>query len=134
MDDGLSLLPLHCTALPGRAFSQLAEQVRSIALDAAAALQLRDYGRIDFRVRASDSAVFVLEANPNPDITIDSGFITAAQASGRTHSSVICEIVERAKERAPGRDPRCPSEQSDIKARGYRNQLLVKLLQAAYLQ
>ena len=67
---------------------------------AAAAVQLRDYGRIDFRVRTSDGAVFVLEANPNPDITFDSGFVRAAQASGRTHASVIREIVERASERA----------------------------------
>jgi D-alanine-D-alanine ligase len=84
---------------PAELSPELAEQVRSIALKAAAAVQLRDYGRIDFRVRASDGAVFVLEANPNPDITFDSGFVRAAQASGRTHASVILEIVERAKER-----------------------------------
>jgi D-alanine-D-alanine ligase len=78
----------------------LADQVRGIALNAAAAVQLRDYGRIDFRIRASDNAVFVLEANPNPDITFDSGFVRAAQASGRTHARVIREIVDRAWERA----------------------------------
>lgn len=78
---------------------RIEEQVRSIALKAAAALQLRDYGRIDFRVRASDNAVFVLEANPNPAITADSGFIRAAQASGRTHAGVICEIAQHALER-----------------------------------
>jgi D-alanine-D-alanine ligase len=87
---------------PAELSDELAVQVRSVALNAAAAVRLRDYGRIDLRIRTSDSAVFVLEANPNPDITIDSGFVRAAQASGRTHASVICEIVERAKERAPG--------------------------------
>jgi len=85
---------------PAELSPDLAEQIRSVALNAAAAVQLRDYGRIDFRVRTSDSAVFVLEANPNPDITFDSGFVRAAQASGRTHAGVIREIVERAKERA----------------------------------
>jgi D-alanine-D-alanine ligase len=85
---------------PAELSPELAAQVRDVALHAAAALQLRDYGRIDFRVRASDGAVFVLEANPNPDITFDSGFVRAAQASGRTHAGVIREIVERAKERA----------------------------------
>jgi len=78
---------------------ELEEQLRSVALKAAAAIQLRDYGRIDFRVRASDNAIFVLEANPNPDITFDSGFVRAAQSSGRTHGAVIREIVERAAER-----------------------------------
>jgi D-alanine-D-alanine ligase len=89
---------------PAELTPELAERVRSVSLSAAAAVQLRDYGRIDLRVRASDGAVFVLEANPNPDITVDSGFVRAAQASGRTHASVICEILERAKERVVGRD------------------------------
>jgi D-alanine-D-alanine ligase len=84
---------------------ELAEQIRRVTLRAASSVELRDYGRIDFRVRASDNAVFVLEANPNPDITFDSGFVRAAQASGRTHSKVILEIVERAMERTMGRDP-----------------------------
>ncbi|HEY6346586.1 MAG TPA: hypothetical protein VIY49_34275 [Bryobacteraceae bacterium] len=79
---------------------ELEEQLRRIALKAAAAVGLRDYGRIDFRVRASDNAIFVLEANPNPDITFDSGFVRAAQASGRTHATVIREIAERAAERS----------------------------------
>jgi len=83
----------------------LEERVRSVALKAAAAVRLRDYGRIDLRVRASDNAVFALEANPNPDITFDSGFVRAAQASGRTHAKVICEIVERATERTSRRNP-----------------------------
>jgi D-alanine-D-alanine ligase len=87
---------------PANLAPQLEEQVRSTALQAAAALRLRDYGRIDFRVRASDNAVFVLEANPNPAITADSGFIRAARASGRTHAGVICEIAERALERKRG--------------------------------
>jgi len=85
---------------PAELSPELAEETRTIALKAAAALQMRDYGRIDFRIRSSDNAVFVLEANPNPDITFDSGFVRAAQASGRTHGGVIREIAERAKERA----------------------------------
>jgi D-alanine-D-alanine ligase len=91
----------HCPAeLP----PELQEQVQSVALRAAAAVDLRDYGRIDCRIRASDNAVFVLEVNPNPDISADSGFVRAAHASGRTHASIICEIVERAKERTLGRN------------------------------
>lgn len=92
----ISTVP-RCPAVLSR---ELEEQVRSVALRAAAAVRLRDYGRIDLRVRSSDNAAFVLEANPNPDITFDSGFVRAAQASGRTHASVIREIVERAMERS----------------------------------
>ena len=77
-----------------------AEAAQAIALRAARAIGLRDYGRIDLRVRSRDNVIFVLEANPNPDIGFDSGFVRASQASGRTHTGVILEILERAAERA----------------------------------
>ncbi len=96
----------YCTATvpqcPAELSPVLEEKVRGIALRAAEAVQMRDYGRIDFRVRASDNSVFVTEANPNPDLTPEAGFFRAAQASGRTYASLIREIVERAKERTLG--------------------------------
>ena len=70
---------------------------------AAEAVQMRDYGRIDFRVRASDGAVFVTEANPNPDLNEDAGFARSVRASGRTYDSLIREIVERALQRSAKR-------------------------------
>ncbi|HTM49138.1 MAG TPA: hypothetical protein VL285_10670 [Bryobacteraceae bacterium] len=91
---------------PAELCGELADPIRSLAVDAAAAVQLRDYGRIDFRVRSSDGGIFVLEANPNPDISSDSGFIRAAQASGRTYAGVILEIVESARSRAREKDHR----------------------------
>ena len=79
--------------------SSLADEVGAIALEAARAIGVRDYGRVDFRLRAADNAIFVLEVNPNPDISADSGFIRAAKASGRTVNGTICEILESALER-----------------------------------
>jgi len=76
----------------------LTAAAQAMALQAARALGLRDYGRIDLRVR-EDGAVFVLEANPNPDIGFDSGFVRASAAGGRTHATVISGILARAAER-----------------------------------
>jgi D-alanine-D-alanine ligase len=78
----------------------MAEAAHSIALQAARATGLRDYGRIDLRARFRDNVIFVLEANPNPDIGCDSGFVRASQASGWTHAGVILEILQRAMERS----------------------------------
>jgi hypothetical protein len=41
----------------------------------------------------------VLEANPNPDISEDAGFMRAARASGRTFAGTINEILNCAVER-----------------------------------
>jgi hypothetical protein len=42
----------------------------------------------------------VLEANPNPDISEDAGFMRAARASGRTFAGTINEILHCAVERS----------------------------------
>jgi D-alanine-D-alanine ligase len=78
----------------------MAEAARSLSLRAARAIGLRDYGRIDLRVRSRDDAIFVLEANPNPDIGFDSGFVRSSEASGRTHTELVLEILKRAAQRA----------------------------------
>jgi D-alanine-D-alanine ligase len=87
----------HCPAAIDPA---LADSIRTIALNAARAVGLRDYGRIDLRVRDKDNAAFVLEANPNPDITAESGMVVAARAHGLSHAGMIREILQRALERS----------------------------------
>ena len=76
-----------------------AARIGQAALAAARAVGMRDYGRIDLRVRESDQAVFVLEANPNPDIGPQAGFLRAAAAAGIGMQEVILEIVNRTIER-----------------------------------
>ncbi len=78
----------------------LEDRVRQLALKAARAVGLRDYGRIDMRLRTRDGALFVLEANPNPDLFDEAGFMRAAEVSGRTVTSTVQHILARALERA----------------------------------
>jgi D-alanine-D-alanine ligase len=85
-----------------------ADRIRRVALAAARAVGLRDYGRIDLRLRHDDQALFVLEVNANPDLNDDAGFLRAARASGRTCQSTVCEILDQAF----GRNGRVRSEAS----------------------
>jgi D-alanine-D-alanine ligase len=84
---------------------KVAETLCKTAVSAARAVGLRDYGRIDFRVRDGDQAVFVLEVNPNPDLNPECKFMRAALMSGRSYGDTIREIAERAIERSDGRTP-----------------------------
>ncbi|MDP4200998.1 MAG: D-alanine--D-alanine ligase [Bacteroidota bacterium] len=90
--------PVYHTTVPecpARLPASVEAAARRIALAAAAAVGLRDYGRVDMRLDASDR-IFVLEANPNPDISEDAGFMRAARASGRTYDGTINEILDLA--------------------------------------
>lgn len=61
-------------------------------------LQLRDYGRVDFRITPENELVF-LEANPNPDLTMGDEVAEAADKAGLTYSQLIAHIVSLALRR-----------------------------------
>ncbi|HEY6866931.1 MAG TPA: ATP-grasp domain-containing protein [Candidatus Eisenbacteria bacterium] len=73
----------------------LAKRIQETAIQAFQALQLRDYGRIDFRL-AADGTLHVLEVNPNPYLLPSAEFTMAAKHSGRSYSEMIGEIVDLA--------------------------------------
>jgi D-alanine-D-alanine ligase len=59
------------------------------------ALELRDYARIDMRLRP-DGRVAVIEANPNPWLASKAEFAMAARKSGRNYTQLIEEILDLA--------------------------------------
>jgi D-alanine-D-alanine ligase len=63
------------------------------------ALNLRDYGRVDFRLTPDNRLVFI-EANPNPDLHPHAMGNNLCFA-GVQHADLICAIVEAARRR-PG--------------------------------
>jgi D-alanine-D-alanine ligase len=56
------------------------------------ALELSGYARIDLRLR-EDGEVFVLEANPNPDLAIDEDLAYSAEAGGLRYNRLIQRIL-----------------------------------------
>ena len=56
------------------------------------ALHLSGYARIDFRLRA-DGGLYVLEANPNPNIEREEDFAAAAQAAGVGYAKLLDRIM-----------------------------------------
>jgi len=89
--------PARC---PADLDADLARQIGQVAIAAARAVGLRDYGRVDLRLRAADQAIFVLEVNANPDLSTDAGFMRAAAAAGLTAAATVERILACAVTRA----------------------------------
>jgi len=83
------------TQCPATVDGSMASRLGHLAVEVAETVGMRDYGRVDFRLRNCDQALFVLEANPNPDLSSECAFMQAARSSGRTDERTICEILER---------------------------------------
>lgn len=76
---------------PAKLNKDVKKKIERTALDAFNALSCRDYARIDIRLK--NKIPYVIEVNPNPDISADSGFARAASAAGIKHSDLLFTIA-----------------------------------------
>jgi D-alanine-D-alanine ligase len=83
---------------PAKLTPEMEERVRDIARQAYKLMEIRDYARVDIRLDASNTP-YVLEVNPNPDISRDTGFARSAHAAGMTFEDMLANIIETALER-----------------------------------
>ena len=75
------------------------EEAERLALNCFRAVGCRDYARIDMRLSKNDNKLYVLEVNPNPDLTEDAGFMRSATHGGYTYKKTLKMIVDFAYER-----------------------------------
>jgi D-alanine-D-alanine ligase len=61
----------------------------------------RDYARVDIRVDR-DGKIYILEVNPNPDISPQSGMTRALTTQGTTYKEFVSNLLERALQRKDG--------------------------------
>ncbi|OGD28980.1 MAG: hypothetical protein A2Y56_05075 [Candidatus Aminicenantes bacterium RBG_13_63_10] len=94
---------LVCPAKLSRA---VLRRVKAVSLRTYQVMGCRDYSRIDLRLDRQNR-LFVLEVNPNPDLTAGVAFMASAAADGLSFSGTLRFIVEQALERR-----RPPAEES----------------------
>jgi len=81
---------------------ELIAEVERVAKAAWRAVDLRDYGRVDLRVDSS-GVPWVIDVNPNPDISPDAGCARAALAAGMPYPKMVSRIAELALQRVRAR-------------------------------
>jgi len=74
--------------------------IEQIALKVFKVFGCRDYARVDMRLDAEGKA-FVLEVNPNPDISPKSGMARAIRVQGMSYTEFVRNLLERALQRKP---------------------------------
>jgi D-alanine-D-alanine ligase len=73
----------------------LSDRIGRICKRVYRALHLRGYGRIDLRL-TPDNRIFILEANPNPNLSSDDEFAQSAMKAGYTYDALIQQIMRLA--------------------------------------
>jgi D-alanine-D-alanine ligase len=80
---------------PAQVDDTLRAKLQETAVKAFLAVECRDYGRIDFRMDKK-GRIFVLEVNPNPDISHNAGYARALGAAGIEYKSFWQRLIEKA--------------------------------------
>lgn len=81
-------IPICPAILPKR----IESKAKEIALKAFQVMGARDYARVDIRL-SKDNQLYVLEVNPNPDLTEDAGFMRSAKAAGYSYVRALSRII-----------------------------------------
>jgi len=77
---------------PAKVSDELKKKLISLATRSAKLMLCRDYCRVDFRVD-KDNNPYVLEVNPNPDISSDAGLAAMAEVAGYSYKDLIAKVV-----------------------------------------
>jgi D-alanine-D-alanine ligase len=92
--------PVRCEGLSPALRARIAET----ALAAFAALELRDYGRVDIRL-TPEGVPYVIDVNPNCDLSDQAGgFSKAAKAAGLSYEQLVLRLLALALRRRQDAD------------------------------
>lgn len=87
------------TLLPAPLNEDEVKSIENVCKSAYKAIDCRDYGRIDLRVR--DGVYYVLDVNPNADISYDASLACSAEFAGYSYGETGSRIVRLAARRHP---------------------------------
>ncbi|GAB4299286.1 MAG: D-alanine--D-alanine ligase [Ignavibacteriaceae bacterium] len=88
-------IPICPAQLPKR----IEKRAKEMAIAAFKLMECRDYARVDIRFSAKTNKLYVLEVNPNPDLTEGAGFMRSAETAGYSYGEALKKIVDFAWER-----------------------------------
>jgi D-alanine-D-alanine ligase len=89
---------------PAPVDDELRQKLQDLAVEAFRTMGCRDYARVDFRMDAK-GRIFILEVNPNPDISLNAGYARALKAAGIEYAAFWETMLRNALKRRDANDP-----------------------------
>jgi D-alanine-D-alanine ligase len=83
---------------PANLPKNMEQEAKRLAVKAFKTMACRDYARIDMRL-TPEGKLYVLEVNPNPDLTEGAGFMRSAEAAGYSYTDTLIKIINLAWKR-----------------------------------
>jgi len=83
---------------PAKMSTSLEEKLKKTAIAAFRIMGTRDYARVDIRV-SNEEKIYVLEVNPNPDLTEGAGFMRSSRTAKMTYTETLKRLIMLAYER-----------------------------------
>ena len=80
---------------PAQIDDALKTKLQEMAVKAFQAVGCRDYARVDFRMDKKGK-IYILEVNPNPDISLNAGYARALAAAGIEYKIFWQKMIEKA--------------------------------------
>ncbi len=80
---------------PADLTKSIEKEAKEIAVKVFKTMECRDYARVDMRL-SKGNKLYVLEVNPNPDLTEGAGFMRSAEAAGYSYQKALKKIVDLA--------------------------------------
>jgi D-alanine-D-alanine ligase len=83
---------------PAQIDEDLRQKLQELAVAAFQVMGCRDYARVDFRM-SREGKIYILEVNPNPDISLNAGYVRALKAAGLRYEKFWRLMIENALKR-----------------------------------
>jgi D-alanine-D-alanine ligase len=87
------------TVAPAPLTAEELSLLEKVSLAAYRAMGIRDYARFDFRLR--DGVFYLLDPNPNPDISSDASLALMAELAGHSYGQMGSRLIHLAAKRHP---------------------------------
>jgi D-alanine-D-alanine ligase len=88
-----------CVRVPASLSEEEFRELERVAQRAYRVIGCRDYARFDIRLR--DGVFYLLDVNPNPDISSDTSMAFAAELAGYSYGDMLSQVVNLAANRHP---------------------------------